>query len=431
MAPVAKRNVETPTVYIVDDEAYNRDIAARYVGKLGLLTKEFGSGAAVIDALAENVPDLMLLDIHMPGMNGLEVLEKAREFGPKTDFPILMVTADSDPDSVVEAFELGANDYVTKPIESRTLRARLEAHLYLSIANRQNREFAEGAERLIADQELDIQKRNEDLVREVTLRMKTEEELREAKRLVEGENRAKSEFLALLSHELITPLHVAVGFSDLISAEGGEAVNPEQSREYAGHISQSMRQLLATMKDMLTLARYDVGKLNISESEIEFPALIKHAVDAALAGAKSNAVKIEVECDSGIELLGDKVLLTRAIASIVSNAVKFSHEGAVCSVEGSVRGDGAVSLRVRDTGSGFDVDKVEDLLKPFRQSSCGLDRRHQGIGVGLPLAKAVLEKHGASIDFNSKPGVGTEVTLVFPAYRTLSAGRSQVQQAAG
>ncbi len=426
-----KKDVDPPTVFIVDDEAYNRDIAARYVSKLGMRTKEFESGAAVVDALSERIPDLMLLDIHMPGMNGLEVLEKARELGPKTDFPILMVTADSDPDSVVEAFELGANDYVTKPIESRTLRARLEAHLYLSIANRQNREFAEGAERLIADRELDIQKRNEDLVREVTLRMTTEEELREAKRLVEGENRAKSEFLALLSHELITPLHVALGFADLIGSDANDPVSLEQSQEYARHISSSMRQLLATMKDMLTLARHDVGKLNISEAEIALSTLLEQAVDGASEIQPDAGVKVEVDCEPGVELLGDRVLLLRGVTGIVSNAIKFSHKGAVCQVSASVRGDGGVSLVVRDQGVGFDTDKIDDLLKPFRQSSSGLDRRHQGIGVGLPLAKAVLEKHGATMKFTSKPGVGTEVTLAFPAYRTLSVGRSHVQQAAG
>jgi signal transduction histidine kinase len=420
-----------PTVFIVDDEAFNRDIAARYVRKMGLTPKEFAGGAAVLKALEAGLPDLLLLDIHMPEINGLEVLAKAREMSSKAEFPIIMVTADSNPDSVVGAFELGANDYVTKPVDSRTLRARIDTHLQLAMANRQSREFAEGAERVVADQAIDLQRRNQDLVREVTLRLQIEDELRKAKIRAETDNRAKSEFLALITHELITPLHISLGFADLIVDDKGGALSPERRNEYARHISTSMRQLLSIVKDMLTLAKNDVGRLAVADVENNVKALLERAAAEARPLPEEAGVSVEISCDDGVELLGDKTLLGRAFSSLVSNAVKFSHAGATCRIACEQRADGGLTIAVQDEGIGFDMSRAAEIVKPFRQSSEGLGRSHQGLGVGLPLAKAVFEQHGAAMSIESKPGVGTKVIARFPAHRTVSAARPALRRASG
>lgn len=426
-----KNMPNAPTVFIVDDEAFNRDIAARYVRKMGLTPKEFAGGAAVLKALEAGLPDLLLLDIHMPEINGLEVLAKAREMSSKAEFPIIMVTADSNPDSVVGAFELGANDYVTKPVDSRTLRARIDTHLQLAMANRQSREFAEGAERVVADQAVDLQRRNQDLIREVTLRLQIEDELRKAKLQAEADNRAKSEFLALITHELITPLHISLGFADLIADDKGGALSPERRNEYARHISTSMRQLLSIVKDMLTLARNDVGRLAVDDVENNVRRLLERSAAEARPSHEEAGVAVEIFCEEGVELLGDKALLGRAFSSLVSNAVKFSHAGATCRVSCEQRADGGLTVSIQDEGIGFDMSRAAEIVKPFRQNSEGLGRSHQGLGVGLPLAKAIFEQHGATMSIESKPGLGTKVIARFPAHRTVSVGRAAMRRASG
>lgn len=426
-----KSQSAAPVVFIVDDEAFNRDIAARYVRKMGLEPKEFASAAAALQALSVGLPDLMLLDIHMPEMNGLQALARARVLSSKSEFPIIMVTADSSTDSIVEAFDLGANDYVTKPVDSRTLKARIETHLYLALANRQSREFVEGAERVVADQARDLQKRNEDLVREVKLRMEIEGELRVAKQRAEADNRAKSEFLAVITHELITPLHIAVGFADLIADDKADTANAPRAKEYAGHISNSMRQLLAVVKDMLTLAKSDVGRLSVNDVENDMNELLARALAEARPNHVEADVAVELDCPKGVEILGDRTLLGRAFSSLISNAVKFSHAGAKCRIACEQGPDGAVAVTIRDNGIGFDMADLSRILKPFRQHSEGLDRTHQGLGIGLPLSKAVFEHHGASMSISSKPGVGTSVTVQFPPHRTLSANGVSLRRAAG
>ena len=418
-------------IFIVDDEAFNRDIAARHLKKMGYRSKEFEDGAAVLKAMQSQTPDLVLLDIHMPGMSGLEVLAAARQATSKGETPILMVTADSNPDSVVRAFELGANDYVTKPIDSRTLGARIDTHLQLSAATKQIRAFAEGAEKIVAEQEIDLQKRNDDLVREIRLRMSVEGELREAKSRAEEENKGKSEFLALMTHELITPLHVALGFADLISSDKQESIGPAQYRDYAGHIAVSTRQLLTVVKDMLALVKHDVGKLSLNESELSLSEVISRAVSDARPFYEEAGVAIEIDCPSSIELLGDRFLVTRALAGLISNAVKFSGQGSRCVIAAIAPVDGGVRLRISDNGAGFDVTRLGHLSSPFRQNSTGLTRSHQGLGIGIPLARAVFDLHQASMKFASAPGQGTTVEVVFPAHRALAAPHQSVQRIAG
>jgi len=417
-------------VFIVDDEAFNRDIAARHLKKMGYESRQFADGASVLQALAGQTPDLILLDIHMPGMSGLDVLVAARQTTSKGELPILMVTADSNPESVVQAFEFGANDYVTKPIDSRTLGARIDTHLHLSAATKQIRAFAEGAEKIVAEQAVDLQKRNDDLVREIKLRLQVEEALREAKRRAEEENKGKSEFLALITHELITPLHVALGFAELIAADGQETMGPVQYREYAGHIAISARQLLSVVKDMLALVKHDTGKLSLNESELALTELIDRALLECRPNKEEADVRFEIDCPSDIELLGDRFLMTRALASLFSNAVKFSPKGAVCSVVASVRDDRSVEVRVTDRGIGFDVERLPELASPFRQSSTGLTRTHQGLGIGIPLAKAVFDLHDASMKVESAVGAGTTVSIHFPPHRVLSVSSAACQRIA-
>jgi signal transduction histidine kinase len=417
-------------VFVVDDELFNRDIAARHLKKMGYESRLFSDGPAVLQALASQTPDLILLDIHMPGMNGLEVLRAARQSTSKGELPILMVTADSNPDSVVQAFELGANDYVTKPIDSKTLGARIETHLHLGAATRQIRAFAEGAEKIVAEQAIDLQKRNDDLVREIRLRMQVEADLRDAKRRAEDENKGKSEFLALITHELITPLHVALGFAELISADRQDAMGPAQYREYAGHIAVSARQLLGVVKDMLALVKHDTGKLALNESELSLNELLQRALTEARPNNVEAGVEVDIECPADLELLGDRFLMTRAVSSLFSNAVKFSSKGSRCAVTASLRPDRTVEIRVSDRGIGFDVGQLEELASPFRQSSKGLTRTHQGLGIGIPLAKAVFDLHQAVMTVESAVGEGTTVSVVFPAQRTLSAAGPSLQRIA-
>jgi signal transduction histidine kinase len=234
-----------------------------------------------------------------------------------------------------------------------------------------------------------------------------------------------------MTHELITPLHVALGFAELIAADKQESIGPAQYRDYAGHIAVSARQLLSIVKDMLALVKHDIGKLTLNESELSLAETLGRAITESRPNHQEAGVAVEVACPPEIELLGDKFLVTRAFASVISNAVKFSGSGSRCVISAMEGDGGTVRVRISDNGSGFDVSELERLSSPFRQNSTGLTRSHQGLGIGIPLAKAVFDLHQASMKISSAAGTGTTVEVVFPAHRALTSSSHSVQRIAG
>ncbi len=417
-------------ILIVDDESFNRDIAARLVKKMGHKSVEFSSGQEILDDLDNYNPDLILLDIHMPAMNGLEVLKRLRRVSDKSELPILMITADSDPDAVVKAFELGANDYVTKPINSKTLRSRIGTHFQLSDASKQIKQFAEGAERLVAQCTIDLQRQNEELAREVKLRMAAEEVLLEQKLAAEKENKAKSEFFTVLTHELKTPLNIAIGFADLIANNEEKQIGLEQCREYGTYISTSANQLLNIVEDILTMSSYDIGKLELKESEVNIGSVIRAALGRTKPCPSEKNIDIAIDCPDEIALICDQKKIQRALVNILSNAVKFSPAETSCQVKAEILDNMEIRISVSDQGVGVSPHSIEQIMQPYQQNSAGLNRTHEGLGLGLPVARAILDLHGASMGIDSVPEKGTTVFVTFPPDRTLIQSLTSVQKIA-
>ncbi|ADM10712.1 sensor histidine kinase/response regulator [Parvularcula bermudensis HTCC2503] len=406
------------TIFIVDDESYNRDIGARVVKRMGHDAETFADGASVIARIEETTPDAILLDIHMPRQNGLEVLKQLRQQFAKSALPILMVTADTGTEKIVEAFHSGANDYVTKPIDSQTLRARLSTHLELKGAVEQIEEFAKGAERLVAERTLDLQKRNEDLQREIRLRFEAERVLEKKKDAAERESEEKSEFLAILTHELKTPLNITSGFAELIAKDHEHSLSPGQCREYAGYIHDSSIGLTRIIEDILILSD-DKETREEDESEISVVDLVASAEHALKPPAAERRITVEAEIDRALILRGNKGRLAVALRHILSNAVKFSRPGQTCSVTAHIREDFGMDISVIDKGIGMDDALLGEVLRPFRQVSSGLDRQFEGLGLGLPVTRLIVEQHGGTLTLSSRPGEGTTVTVSFPAERTM------------
>jgi signal transduction histidine kinase len=408
-------------VYIVDDETYNRDIAARLIRKMGHAHREFPSGTEFLAGLAEQTPDIVLLDIHMPEMNGLEVLTEIRKELDKTELPVLMITADSEADTVVKAFELGANDYVTKPINAKTLRARIDTHLNLKAASEQIKEYTRGAESLVAQCTMDIQKRNEDLAREVRLRMDTEESLIAQKLAAEKAYRDKSDFLASLINELRTPLSVAVGFAELVAKDGPDGLGHKQCHEYGGYILNSTRQLLNLVDDVYTVSHYDAGKLTIEETEVDVATLLENAGQNARPAPAEKNMALNISCAEGLQLIGDYPKLERAVRNLVSNAVKYSSKDSVCDVSASLNDNLEVILSIKDNGPGMPehIDMASDDTSD--KSAFASDDQTEGLGLGLPVVQTVMNLHGAVMTINSSKDDGTTITLRFPPERTIIA----------
>jgi len=244
--------------------------------------------------------------------------------------------------------------------------------------------------------------------------------LREAKTRAEEANRAKSEFLANMSHELRTPLNAILGFSEMIANRvlGRDAV--DRYATYASDINQSGRHLLSIIDDILDLSKVEAGHAELIEAETTLDEIV--AATRTLFGDRFERAELLLQVAlpaPPIRILADERKLTQALVNLLSNALKFTPPGGRVMLAAAVDGGGSLAISVSDTGIGIAPDQIEVALSPFGQIESAFSRQHQGTGLGLSLAKSLMELHGGSLFIDSTLGAGTIVTLMLPASRVL------------
>ena len=232
-------------------------------------------------------------------------------------------------------------------------------------------------------------------------------------------NRAKSQFLANMSHELRTPLNAIMGFSEVMKDQHLGPVNNPRYLSYAKDIHFSGRYLLGIINDILDLSKIESGKMSLESAE-EFDFL--PTVEASLAMIESLGAKFEVAVSNAVapcdvRLLAVERMVRQILINLVGNAIKFTPAGGRVTLTGRRLACGGYELAVADSGIGMSEEEIVLALTPFGQISNMMSARHAGTGLGLPLAKAMMELHGGTLAIASQPKSGTVVLLTFPAAR--------------
>ncbi|WP_162138095.1 sensor histidine kinase [Pararhodospirillum photometricum] len=233
-------------------------------------------------------------------------------------------------------------------------------------------------------------------------------------------NRAKTQFLANMSHELRTPLNAIIGFSDmLIGGVHGPLV--ARQKEYARDIHLSAMHLLDLINDILDVAKIESGTYDLHEQPVNIAEVIA-ACERMLRGrAREKNLQVDtLFLDEQSWVRADERAIRQIILNLLSNAVKFTQEGGQITVTVGQEANGGLVLMVADTGIGIPPEHLDLVLRPFHQVDAADTRRHEGTGLGLPLAKALVEKHGGTLRLDSKVGQGTRVMISLPTERVLS-----------
>ncbi len=235
-------------------------------------------------------------------------------------------------------------------------------------------------------------------------------------------SKVKSEFIANMSHELRTPLNTIIGFSKLLSEHDKRTLPSNEIVEYATLIHDAAGHLLSVINDILDISKIQSGRYTLNSREINVDEIIQSSITSfRLMASEAGVALVPVVAIDLPAVRGDSVKLRQIFTNLISNAIKFTPRGGSVTIEALRISNGGVAILIRDTGVGMTADEISVALTPFGQVDGSRSRWREGTGLGLPIAKALVELHGGTIDIRSQKGRGTEVAITLPSRNMVSA----------
>ena len=254
------------------------------------------------------------------------------------------------------------------------------------------------------------------IMRDIGDRIIHERRLAGALKKAEAANKSKSEFLASMSHELRTPLNAILGFSEAMTMGIGGPLS-EKQKEYAGLIHQSGAHLLGIISDILDLSKIEAGRVSLQEEMVKIPDLLDSCLIMVRERANQKSLKIKIIVDAGIPpIRADALRLKQILINLLSNAIKFTDKGSVI-LNADYQAGAGFEFTVTDTGIGMDAQGIKVAFEPFGQVESAFARNHGGTGLGLPIAQQLVVLHSGTMAVSSSLGLGTRITVTFPASR--------------
>ena len=384
-------------ILVVDDEERNRRLLVAMLEAENHTTLEAADGAQALELVRQNPPDMVLLDIMMPGMDGYAVVRALRADAATQLIPVVLVTALDDRESWRRGMEAGASDFLTKPVDRVRLGLRIRNLLKLRDYNN-----------VVIQREQEMRALMADLTR--------------ARDEAQSANRAKSSFLATMSHEIRTPLGGLMGMLELLS------MSPlgDEQRETLQTARDSGRSLLRILNDVLDWSKIEEGKLELAPQATSIAGLVADVANTYAHVASGNSVTLAQQVDARLSpaLMVDPLRLSQVLNNFVSNAVKFSNAGGRVELRAELiaRREGAEAVRfsVKDTGIGIDPQAQSRLFQSYGQASADTARMYGGTGLGLAICRRLADLMDGRIDVASEPGRGStfSITLTLPLART-------------
>lgn len=330
-----------------------------------------------MDQMGRELPDLVLLDILMPGMDGYEVLEHMKNDTTLRHLPVIMISAVDEMESVVRCIERGADDYLLKPFNPTLLRARVTACL---------------EKKHLRDREQELHR-----------------ELAESYEALQKAEEARDGLFHMIVHDLNNPLMGVMGFANLLGIGlDKETVDKEKLLKHAKHIQDSGTEMSSLIRSILDVSKLEAGQMPVSLAPLDAIPLLKAVTEEFAARAQTAGINLFFESRTDkVMAMADQELLPRIMQNLVSNSLRYAGRGA--DVTCSVRSEGdSVILGVEDNGPGIPAECKDKIFEKFFRAEAGPGKKQYGVGLGLAFCKMAAEAQEGTIFLESEEGKGTK-----------------------
>jgi signal transduction histidine kinase len=364
-------DISNKVILVIDDSPLDRKVISKVLERQSFKVFTAASGEEGISMIESVKPDLILLDIMMDGMDGLETCKHLQEMPVCQNVAIIFMTGKTDSDTILHAFSEGASDYITKPYRIKEAMARIETHLKVRSLLQQHTAFIQA--------------------------------LTQA-------NTEKSKFLGIASHDLKNPLVSINGLSHFLASGKFGALSATQA-EMASSIYEASEAMLALVNDLFDVALIETGQLNVEIDDVDLYSVVKTSINLYRVTSEKKDIKIEfVEGDVPDIVRCDKRQVRRVMDNLLSNAIKFSEPGTTITV--TLESDrNWVFFRVADEGPGVPEDEFDQLFESFSKTSVKPTGGETSTGLGLNICKKVMLAHGGDIFVENLPEKGAQFSV--------------------
>ncbi|MBU0947000.1 MAG: response regulator [Proteobacteria bacterium] len=353
------------TILIVDDNQVNLNLLSSILQGVNYTVIAANSAEKALEQIRTRSPDIILLDVMMPDMDGFSLCRRLKEDDRFSDIPVIFLTSLSRKADIVEGFNAGGHDYIVKPFNRQELLARVRNHIHL----------------------YDMLLENKRLIK-----------------LSEDASLSKSEFLASMSHEIRTPLNSIIGMAEVLA----ETPLSDEQRKYVSIFRSAGESLLEIINDILDLSKIEAGQTELEAIDFHLPALLNSVVSilSVRAAEQNSHLSIHIHPELPHAISSDPTRLRQILINLVGNAVKFTENGSV-EITVEISAPHILLFSIKDDGIGIPKDKQKIIFESFTQADSLTTRKYGGTGLGLTICQKLVKIMGGRIWLESTAGKGS------------------------
>lgn len=391
--------MEKPLILLVDDNSKNLQVLGNLLKGI-YKTAVAVNGEDALEFVKKRLPDVILLDVMMPGMDGFEVCRRLKSSPETRDIPVIFLTARTESEDVVKGFEVGGVDYVLKPFRREELLARVKTHVTLR------------------NSQMQLEEQNLRLQQEIVERKQFEEQLKQAKEELEELNLSKDKFFSIIAHDLRSPLGSLHNLTEIL-VENIKKYRKDKLINMLTNQRDVAKNLLALLENLLTWSRMQRGMIRYSPQQLDVAILCARNIALFLPNAEQKQITLQSSIPEEAFVSADFSMVNAVVRNLLSNALKFTDSGGIITV--SIRQDDTcIKVSVADTGIGIDAKHIPQLFQIDTKYQRKGTANEQGTGLGLILCKEFVERNGGEIWVESEVGKGTTVTFTLPLPQNVS-----------